>query len=199
MNGYIESAPAKEVTVSFTYELKCCDSNIPWNFSIGLYALMSSTSFSSIPNPYTSPYTYIDELRNTSVMPSAKLVAFTSQKIVGMRNFSGIYFGFRDRGICGSIKSVAIHYYRCPRIMGEHVWFPATVAPNSSTTVLRVGGNCVANSERDKAVDNFMLCYTNGTAEFYGRCYCLAGYQNLSMSQCSGKKILSFVSIWLRL
>jgi len=102
-----------------------------------------------------------------------------------MRNFRGIYIGFRDRGICGNIHSVAMHYYKCPQIGGEQMVFPATVAPNSSTSVLRNGGSCIPHSETDKADDNFILCYTNGTAKFFGRCYCSAGYQSLSMSQCN--------------
>ena len=189
---HIRTAPAEEVTITLGYKLKCCAPSILWDFSIGLYVLMSSTPLSQFPNPNTSPYLYVGELQNTSVMQGNNLVAFTSQKIVGMRNFSGIYIGFRDRGMCGNIHSVAIHYYKCPEVGGEKMWFPATVAPNSSTAVLRVGGNCVANSKSGNADDNFMLCYPNGTAKFFGRCHCSAGYQNSSTSQCRGRKILSF-------
>ena len=187
---YISTTPAEEITITVGYQLKCCAPGIRWDFSIGLYVQLSSTSFSSVPDPNTSPYTYIGELRNTSVMQGNTLVNFTSQKIVSMRNFRGIYIGFRSRGICGNIHSVAMHYYKCPQIGGEQVWFPATAAPDSSTAVLHIGGNCIAHSETDKADEKFMLCYTNGTANFYGRCYCLAGYQSLSVSQCIGKKML---------
>ena len=195
---HISTAPAEEITITLGYKLKCCAPGILWDFSISLYVLMSSTPLSPFPDPNTSPYLYVGELQNTSVMQGSNLVAFTSQKIVGMRDVSGIYIGFRDRGICGNIYSVAIHYYKCPEVGGEKMWFPAAAAPNSSTAVLRVGGNCVANSEPGKTDDNFMLCYPNGTANFFGRCYCSAGYQNLSMSQCSGKRKL-FLSIWLTL
>ena len=185
---HISSAPAEEITITVGYKLKCCATGILWDFSIGLYVLMSSTPLSPFPDPNTLPYLYVGELQNTSVMQGSNLVAFTSQKVVGMRNFRGIYIGFRDRGICGNIHSVALHYYKCPEVGGEKMWFPATAAPNSSTAVLRVSGNCVANSEAEKVRGNFMLCYTNGTAKFYGKCYCSAGYQSLSMVQCSGKK-----------
>ena len=187
---YISTAPAEEITITVGYQLRCCAPDIRWDFSIGMYVLMSSTPLSQFPDPNTSPYMYVGELRNISALQGTERVNFTSQKVVSMRNFRGIYIGFRTRGICGNIHSVAMHYYKCPQIGGEQMVFPATAAPTSSTAVLRIGGKCIAHSETDKTDNNFMLCYTNGTAKFYGRCYCSAGYQSLSVSQCIGKKIL---------
>jgi len=183
---YISTAPANEIIIKISYHLRCCAPSISWKRSIGLYVFMSSTALSVIPNPNISPYTYVGELRNTSVMQGATTMAFTSHKAIEMMSFRGIYLGFRDRGICGGINSVSIHYYMCPYSSIELMRFPTTAAPNTSKAVVRINGACLANSEPGKS-DNFMLCYANGTAKIHGRCQCLPGYQNVSSSQCTGK------------
>ena len=195
---YIPTQQANEITININYQLTCCCCTPEkiFKFSIGLYVFLSSTELSTVPNPITSPYTYVGELRNTSVMQGSTKVPFSSQIIIGMKGFGGLYIAFRDQGICGNIQPLTIHYYKCPNIGGEQMQFIETIAPNTSTAVLTINGNCVAHSE-PKTVknDNFMLCYPNGTANVYGGCHCSAGYYNSSLSQCKGKTLHIFMFI----
>ena len=141
----------------------------------------------NIPNPNSLSYAYIGELRNTSVMQGTSKMLFSSEKTVGMKGHGGLYIAFRDRGICGSVESVEVYYYTCP-LRGGQMQFQATVAPNSSTGVLRISGSCTDNSIPEAGEDNnFLLCYSNGTAIVYGKCHCSSGYQNLSLSSCRGR------------
>ena len=105
--GYISTAPANEITINVTYKLACCQPGISWQHSIGLYAFMSSRALFVIPNPNTTPYAYVGELRNGSVMQGATKKAFNSYKTIEMKGFRGIYLGFRDREICGAIESIS--------------------------------------------------------------------------------------------
>ena len=184
--GHIFTAPANEITIDVTYTLRCCDSFVSWQLSIGMYVFMSSTRSSQIPNPNASPYTYVGELRNTSAMLGSTSTRFNSQKTIEMKGYHGIYLGFRDTGICGSIESVSMYYITCSEVTRELIRFPSTIAPNASTALVRISGYCVGHSEPRES-DNFMLCYANGTSKIQGGCQCLAGYQNLSSSHCSGK------------
>ena len=184
---YISTAPANEITVNVTYKLACCETGISWQHSIGLYVLMSSTALSVIPNPTTSPYAYVGELRNTSVMQGNIKLRFISQKTIGTKGYRGIYLGFRDRGIYGGIESVSIHYSMCSDSTTQLLMrIPTAVASNSSTTVVRINGACVAHLGQGKGA-NVMLCGADGTAKVQGGCECSAGYQNISSSQCIGK------------
>ena len=193
---YIRTVPAEEVTISVQYRLSCCTPAIVFRFSIGLYVYRSPSKLSSYPNPNTVPYTYIGELRNTSVMQGTSRILFNSQKVIGMKGTNGLYVAFRDRGICGTVESIDMHYYDCPQRGGQLVTFDHANAPNSSTAVLRVNGKCAPNSEPENMTGGesffFMLCYPNGTAAVYGGCNCLPGYRNLSLSACTGKRIVVF-------
>ena len=197
---YIPTEKATEITININYKLSCCTSQKIFKFSFGLYVFLSSTELFTIPDPNTLPYTYVGELKNTSVLQGATKVPFNSKIIVGMKGFGGLYIAFRDKGICGNIPFLTIHYYKCPDIGGEQMHFPETMAPNTSTAVLSVNGNCVAHSEPKTAnKDNFLLCYQNGTAKVNGGCHCSAGYYNSSLSQCKGKTLYIFIFIYVYL
>ena len=118
---------------------------------------------------------------------------FNSQMRVDMKNLSALNIAFRDTGICGKVLSLSWHYYKCPRYAGEHMEFQVTNAPTTRMGVTRVNGSCVANSlEKTNAGDNYMLCYTNGTAKVNGGCQCKAGFENSSLSECTRKYIVNF-------
>ena len=194
---YINTAPAEEVTMNIQYKLSCCLPDKVFRFSIGLYVYRSPLKLpSSYPDPNTFPYSYIGEFRNTSVMQGGSKIPFTSQKVVGMKGTNGLYIAFRDRGICGTVDSIDMHYYECPRRGGQLMTFHNANAPNSSMAVLRINGKCTPNSEPENMTggENFMLCYPNGTAAVYGGCHCLPGYRNLSLSACTGKRFVFFYS-----
>ena len=195
--SYISTSPAKEITIDVKYALRCCTSVKAYKFSIGLYVLRTMSSISSAdPSPMTEPYTYVGELRNTSLLIGNTKTFFNSKMLVDMKNLTGLYVAFRDIGICGNVLSLSWHYYNCPRYAGEHMKFPVTNAPTTSIGVTHVNGNCVANSQpKTIAGDNYMLCYTNGTAKVNGGCECKAGYENTSLSECKGKYIMHFTPI----
>ena len=122
---YIPTEKATEITININYKLSCCCC-IPqriFKFSFGLYVFMSSTELSTIPDPNTLPYTYVGELRNTSVLQGTTRVSFNSKIIVGMKGFGGLYIAFRDKGICGNIQLLTIHYNKCPNTGGSKCSF----------------------------------------------------------------------------
>ena len=185
--GYISTAPANEITINVTYKLACCKPGISWQHSIGLYAFMSSRELSVIPNPNTASYAYVGELRNGSVMQGATKKAFHSYKTIEMKGFRGIYLGFRDKGICGAIGSISIQYNMCSDSKVQLLMrSPTAVALNTSTVMVYMNRNCVAHLKPGNGA-NAMLCDADGRAKIQGGCQCLAGFQNLSSSQCIGK------------
>ena len=186
--SYISTSPAKEITIDVKYVLRCCTNDKVFKYSIGLYVLRAMGYASTNPSPMTQPYTYVGELRNTSLMIGLTRIYFTSQMRVDMENLTGLYIAFRDTGICGDVLSLSWHYYKCPRYAGEHMEFPVTNAPTTRMEVTRVNGYCVANSQpKTNAGDNYMFCFANGTAKVKGGCECKAGFENTSLSECNRK------------
>ena len=72
---------------------------------------------------------------------------------------------------------------------------PTAVALNTSTVMVHMKRNCVAHLKRGIGA-NVMLCDADGTAKIQGGCQCLAGFQNLSSSQCIGKTNI-FINFYL--
>ena len=177
------TTPAKELAIDVTYTLHCCFSDR----KIGLYVLGSSGSISIPPSPMLHSFRHVTDLTNTSAMKSPGSVRFTTRVYVTVANVQ-LFIAFRSRGFSGTLENIKAFYFKCPAVVANFVSYPEKIAPTRESVALAVSGTCVHQSlPKTNPSDNFMLCYANGTSKTMGICQCIAGYQNTSMSSCSGK------------
>ena len=175
--------PAKEITMEFDY--KFYSGGRFQQLSLGLYFLTSFSKFSSLPNPYKKNFTFIAELKNaTTKAGNAQLnYIFKMKLMVDSRPW--LYIALRDNGSCTDVFPFKLTYYQCPEF-AQLLKFPPVASPNTSTAEEKVMGSCVANAEPlPTPSDRYMVCYSNGTAEVFGSCQCLPGYEN-STYLCTG-------------
>lgn len=185
---YMKTSPAKEVTIEFSYRLLFVQH---WRLSIGVYILKANSSGSQTPDPNSAKFVHVVDLTNTTLMQINDQITFKAQKTIKVDYTNGLYIAYRSRGTCGIIYPAKATYFVCPRDSKELLEFPLTSAPTTSQAVKRVNGSCVKNAVlKGSDVNNFMLCYTNGTGAFFGECYCKAGYEN-SVAECKGRWIFN--------
>ena len=88
----------------------------------------------------------------------------------------GVYFAFRDQGACLSILAVKVYYLACPEKTVGFANYPETPTGPELTSINKVGGRCVENSE--VVAEPYNLCQGDGTWNFHsGHCACMAGYE----------------------
>ena len=106
---------------------------------------------------------------------------------MAVEGYPYLYIAFRTQGFCGSVDSISMHYFKCEAVSKNLVSYPETVAPRNEAKTVQVSGNCMQQSfPVTAAASNNMICYSNGTSTITGGCQCMAGYQNISDSSCSG-------------
>ena len=98
-----------------------------------------------------------------------------------------LYIAFRTQGFCGSVDAISIHYFKCEAVNKNLVSYPETFAPRRESEKVQTSGICMQQSYPvTTAAANTMICYSNGTSTVTGGCQCMAGYQHISDSKCSG-------------
>ena len=177
------TTPAKEIAVDVTYTLSCCS----YDRKIGLYVLETSGSISIPPSPMQHDFRHVTDLTNSSVMNSPGPMRFIARVYVTVAN-AQLYIAFRSRGFSGTLEDIKAYYFKCPALVANFVSYPEKIAPTRDSMSLRITGTCVDQSlPETNSADNVMICYANGTSKTVGMCQCIAGYQNTSVSSCSGK------------
>eukprot|EP00794_Sanderia_malayensis_P015419 gene15419-16992_t len=195
---YFSTEPAKEIKITLKYQLRDCASfNSHCSLKIGVYVKREDSNLLSSPNPTNTEFTFSGFFTNTSAFPSTPgNTEFSSTIKLGMKGKKGAYLSFRDLGICGAILGLTVSYTICPTISGDLVNFQETSAPNSTVAFEHVYGNCVKDSIAVTSdLNNYMKCYSNGTAQYYGKCHCEAGFERKgdACNDCKPKYYKSIV------
>ena len=185
--------------IDIAYTLHCCS----YTLAIGLYTL-ATTSFVFVPpNPRKYNYHHVTDLTNATTMRQSRSQVFTTRSYVAVEGNKYLYIAFRNQGFCGSVDAISIHYFKCEAVSKNLVSYPETVAPRRESEKIQSSGICMQQSfPVTTTAANTMICYSNGTSTVTGGCKCMAGYQNISDSKCSGTtgaliSIFAFLLSWV--
>ena len=185
---YITTSPANEVAIDVTFTFICCSHIL----SIGLYAIGTLSPEHIPPSPFQSTYHHVTDLSNTSAIRESRSATFTVRGYVAVANSSYLNIALRSQGFCGTVNGIQVRYYKCSAIVNNLVSYPETIAPTRASKTLQIAGSCMQHSYRQTSAENFMICYSNGTSKITGDCQCIAGYQNVSATVCSGMLSASY-------
>ena len=179
---FISTSPAKEVAIDVTYTLKCC-SHILF---IGLYAIGTHSRTLIPPDPLQYAYHHVADLSNTSAIRESRSATFTRRCYFAVENSTYLYIAFRSQGFCGTVNEIKIRYFKCAAVVKNFVSYPETTAPTRAARILQISGTCFGHSYAIPSAENVMICHSNGTSKITGDCQCRPGYQNVSVTTCSG-------------
>ena len=190
----ISTSSAKEVVIDVAYTLHCCSHVL----KIGLYALNTLTLIHTPPKPMDHNYLHVADLTNASMIQQSGSGVFTTRNYVAVEGYPYLYIAFHTQGFCGSVDAISMHYFKCAAIRKNLVNYPETAAPRNEAKTVQIGGSCMQQSfPVTAAAANNMICYSNGTSTITGGCQCMAGYQNISDSSCSGMSdTIVFIILW---
>ena len=190
----VSTSSAKEVVIDIAYTLRCCSHVL----KIGLYALHTLTLIHIPPRPMDHSYLHVADLVNTSIILQSRSGTFNTRSYVAVEGYPYLYIAFRTQGFCGSVDAISMHYFKCEAVSKNLVTYPETAAPRHKAKTVQVSGNCKQQSfPVTAAASNNMICYSNGTSTITGGCQCMAGYQNISDSSCSGmSNTIVFITLW---
>ena len=170
--------------IDITYTLYCCSHTL----AIGLYTFGTSSDLGIPPDPRRHSYHHVTDLTNTTTMKQSRFQVFTTRSYVAVGGSTHLYIAFRNQGFCGSVDAISIHYFKCEAVSKNLVSYPETAAPRNEAKAIQISGRCMQQSfPVTTTAANTMICYSNGTSVVTGGCQCIAGYQNISDSKCSGK------------
>lgn len=152
----------------------------------------SKDSNKSYSDPKNGHYS---KIKTVSLPSNSSKQSSSSHNIAKMSLFikegtSKVFLAIHDQGACLVVYSFVVTYNVCPRktLPGSLVLLPQTIAPVNKSEIVKVAGECVANSE-PTAPELGANCLSSGEwvrgDNSTGECLCLAGWEK-AISGCQG-------------
>lgn len=187
-----------DIAINYSMPKRCAsydDADVRQHCSeqFDVYGYQSSQELNkSYSDPKNGHYT---KIKTVSLPGGLSNQSSSSPRIANMSLFikertSKVFLAIHDQGACLVVHSFVVSYNVCPRktLPGSLVLLPETIAPVNESKIVKVMGQCAANSQ-PTTLELGANCRSSGEwvrgDNSTGECLCLAGWEK-AVSRCHG-------------